>query len=211
MRLAGGGMKFGESATVHRNRTNGLRMLMIFLVLTIPEKLIGATDEMRGSQVYLIDYKMGESWQPGIPLADQTGFDQHSRYLRQLFDDDILIAEGRTGGDQMADGLLWLIRARSLDQAKSIADRNPATLKGVFVATVRSWHLGLSRVTDTPGSNIPTAASTLVDKTGFDRNGVERSGRSASNRKFRVRQPNKPFRIESLDPAAPIVLKAAEQ
>ncbi len=131
------------------------------------------------NQVYVVGYSKGENWQPGLVLAEQTGHSQHALYLKQLFDRDVLIAEGELHGERPTDVMLLLLRAKTVADASRLAFDNPLVKSRVLKGEVQSWELGLS---------------TVRTKTR-----VQRTAQSAQS-----------FRVESLDPEAPIVLKATE-
>ena len=155
----------------------GVRLGAMMLAVLLAVATQPSVAEENLGQIYIVEYSKGENWQPGIKMRGQSGFTAHSNYMKQLFDADILIAEGTVGADQETVRILLLIRASSMADARRLSLNSPALINGVLSAQTQRWNFDLSSIrskirAQRPGRQLPT------------------------------------FRVESLDPEAPIVLKA---
>lgn len=83
--------------------------------------------------VYLVRMTPGSAWQAGRPTADQPGYDRHLDTLRRWSAQGIVVLGGPVTSDQ---GTLVIIRAASLEDARDLAQSDPAVTSGLFVADV---------------------------------------------------------------------------
>lgn len=83
--------------------------------------------------VYVVRMLPGASWRSGTPTADQPGYDRHLDTLRRWSAQGIVVLGGPVVSDQ---GTLILIRAASLDDARELAESDPAVTSGLFTAEV---------------------------------------------------------------------------
>lgn len=83
--------------------------------------------------VYVIRMMPGSGWRAGTPTADQPGYDRHIETLRRWSAQDIVVLGGPVTSDQ---GTLIIIRAASLEDARELAESDPAVESGLFIAEV---------------------------------------------------------------------------
>jgi uncharacterized protein YciI len=83
--------------------------------------------------VYVVRMTPGSAWRAGTPTADQPGYDRHLDTLRRWSAQDIVVLGGPVISDQ---GTLIIIRAASLDDARELAESDPAVQAGLFIAEV---------------------------------------------------------------------------
>ncbi len=149
---------------------SSLRLLLLFAVVSLAIPSAALAD----SGYYLLIYRPGPNWDDRVPFASQPGIKAHKAYLEELFGNDVV----RMGGE-IADqpGAMALLRVGTRDEARAVADKDPAVLNRILDVDIVSWQVDLS------------------------------SMRHMTRRQEPVRDPNVPFRIERLDPDAPINLK----
>ena len=83
--------------------------------------------------LYVVRMLPGSAWRAGTPTADQPGYDRHLDTLRRWSAQGIVVLGGPLISDQ---GTLVVIRAASLDDARDLAQSDPAVTSGLFVADV---------------------------------------------------------------------------
>lgn len=90
--------------------------------------------------VYVITYKAGPTWKPGVPMAKQA-IATHAAYMRKLHAEGRMYAAGPTLD---IDGGVILLKAADLKEAQGIMAADPAVTTGLFVGEVRQWQLAFS-------------------------------------------------------------------
>jgi uncharacterized protein YciI len=83
--------------------------------------------------VYVVRMVPGSAWRSGTPTADQPGYDRHLDTLRRWSAQDIVVLGGPVISDE---GTLVIIRAASLEDARELAESDPAVESGLFIAEV---------------------------------------------------------------------------
>lgn len=86
---------------------------------------------------YLITYGAGAAFLPGKPLNEQP-LKEHLAYMIELHRKGVL---RMAGGFADNSGGAAFIDAASLDEARSIAENDPAVTSKVFAYEVREWNL----------------------------------------------------------------------
>ena len=87
------------------------------------------------SNLFVVIYRPGPSWQQGRPMSEQ-GLLPHGRYYRGLFDDGRLFAGGGFTG---SDGGMAILKVADMDAARAIVAADPAVTSGIFVAQLEQW------------------------------------------------------------------------
>lgn len=85
--------------------------------------------------LFAFTYAPGPAWQQGKPMGQQD-LRAHARYHADLVKTGASYAAGGFVGEE---GGMALIRAASLDQARTILAADPAIQNRVFTATIREW------------------------------------------------------------------------
>ena len=81
--------------------------------------------------VYALVFRTGPSWDKAKTPTEQPFFADHSKNLRDMRAEGRLLLGGR-----FSDQGLVLVRAASLDEARSLVDRDPSVKNGTFQAEV---------------------------------------------------------------------------
>lgn len=93
----------------------------------------GAT--VRAPTVYMVRYRPGPSYRPGVPLLKQD-LRAHGAYIAELVGRGIIIAAGPT---MVEAGGLVLLRARDLEDARAAMEADPAVRSGIFTGELSDW------------------------------------------------------------------------
>lgn len=104
--------------------------------MTLP---VRAQDAAAKESFYVLIYSQGPAWQRGVPMAKQR-VGKHYAYMQSLRDTHRLFLAGPL--DDTNGGLI-VVRAESLDDAKSVMAHDPAIIAGVFVGDVHGWDAAL--------------------------------------------------------------------
>lgn len=86
---------------------------------------------------YLIIYGQGPAFLAGKPLSEQP-LKEHGRYMLELHKRGVLRMAGGFSDDS---GGAAFVEASSLDEAREIAEADPAVRSGVFDYQVHQWNL----------------------------------------------------------------------
>jgi uncharacterized protein YciI len=90
--------------------------------------------EAPGHDTFAATFRTGPSWDPAKAPQDQPHFASHSQNLRALRAEGRLLLGGRYG----ALGLV-VLRAASVDEARSLVERDPAVKAGTFAVEVEPF------------------------------------------------------------------------
>jgi len=96
--------------------------------------------------LYVIEYKPGSAWKPGIPMNKQA-LGPHASYWKRL------AAEGRAlaaGPYLDIDGGMAIVMADSIDDARAIVASDPAVTIKVFNAELHEWSPRIRGAGDLP-------------------------------------------------------------
>jgi len=88
-----------------------------------------------GPPVFVIIYRAGPAWKPGLP-ATQQPLAHHGAYVRKLAKEGTLIAGGPFAG---LEGGMALLHAPDAAAARAILAADPAVTEGVMIGEVRAW------------------------------------------------------------------------
>ncbi|MET0556589.1 MAG: YciI family protein [Vicinamibacteria bacterium] len=89
----------------------------------------------RANDVFAATFRTGPAWDQAKAPQDQAHFAAHSQNLRALRAEGRLLLGGRYG----ALGLV-VLRAASLDEARSLVERDPSVKAGTFAVEVEPFH-----------------------------------------------------------------------
>ena len=124
--------------------TRGIQVAAAVLAALLPLQPLaatgpqGTTENAEGearSDLFIVIYRPGPSWQAGRPMSEQ-GLLPHGRYMRSLFDQGRLQGGGPFVG---SDGGMMIVRASGMDEIHAILAADPAVIGGIFVAQVEHW------------------------------------------------------------------------
>lgn len=87
------------------------------------------------SLLFLVIYGPGPAWLPG-KATDQQPLREHGRYMMELHERQVL---REAGGFVDADGGAAVIFAANEDEARAIAEADPAVEQGIMRYTLRQW------------------------------------------------------------------------
>ncbi len=93
-----------------------------------------AAEQSTQTALFLINYRAGPQWRPGVPMRDQ-GLGAHFHYIKAR-DEAGRIAVARPAGDDAGMILLW---ADSLADAHRIGAADPAVTTGLFTGDAQPF------------------------------------------------------------------------
>ena len=99
-----------------------------------------ATDEMPSSMgtVYLVLLKKGPAWSATETPESKSIQEAHMAGIRAMWHDKKLILAGPMGDNGEIRGI-FLFQAGSLDEARALAEKDPAIKAGRLVAEIHPW------------------------------------------------------------------------
>lgn len=86
---------------------------------------------------YLVVYRPGPAWLPGMPLAEQP-LREHGRYILSLYVKGSLKSAGPFLDDS---GGAAVFEAASEEEARAVVAADPAVVSGVFLGELHPWRL----------------------------------------------------------------------
>jgi uncharacterized protein YciI len=107
------------------------------LLMGMPMMSEGQTTHPDEKPGYLIVYSPGPAFLPGKPLSEQP-LKEHGRYMMDLHQRGVLRMAGGFGDNS---GGAVFFDAASLDDARQIAEADPAVIAKIFVYKVYDWKL----------------------------------------------------------------------
>lgn len=121
--------------TYHLNRAKGAlgAGLMALLLLVAPAL---AEDAPAGPSLFVVLYKQGPAWKAGVPMKQQDAIGPHYKYMKQLFEDGVILDAGPTLDEP---GGVVILRAQDLASAEAIMRADPSVSSGMFVGEVHTW------------------------------------------------------------------------
>lgn len=91
--------------------------------------------------VYAVVFRPGRSWAESRPVMEQAGIMEHLDYL----DERRLAGELLMSGPFLDDtGGIVVYRVETLDEARALAERDPAVPSGLLDYTVHPWKVTMS-------------------------------------------------------------------
>ncbi len=90
---------------------------------------------------YLLEYRPGVNWNTQVPFMEQPGIKGHEEYLRQLYDNDVIRMAGQRAD---GNGVIVLVRVSSREQARAIAEFDPAVINQILEVDIVGWRVELS-------------------------------------------------------------------
>lgn len=94
---------------------------------------------------FAVEFRAGPNWDASQPANAQRFFAEHSANLATLRADGRILVGGRYG----EVGLL-VLKADSLEQARSLVERDASVKHGVFAAQVHPWSTFMSGCLEKP-------------------------------------------------------------
>lgn len=148
------------------------RSLFAAIIMLAGSPLSAGAEEAPG--FYLLEYRPGVNWNSRVSWRDQPGIKAHREYLASLLDNGIMRMAGEIAGGA---GELVLLRVGSSQQARAVAERDPAVINRILDVDVIAWRVEMSTMRHIPAT------------------------------RQSVRDADAPFTLERLDPDAPINLR----
>ena len=87
--------------------------------------------------IFAFIYIPGSAWMQGKRGVEQPFFQDHVRYMQQLFDDKRLLMGGPFLDYQ---GGLGILEVENFAQARELIEQDPAVLGKVFQPHLHAWH-----------------------------------------------------------------------
>jgi uncharacterized protein YciI len=112
-----------------------MMMMPLALACAFAQAAPAAPPKARPVDTFAATFRTGPAWDSARPPADQPHFADHSRNLRALRDEGRVLLGGRHG----ALGLV-ILRASSLEEARSFVERDPAVKAGTFAVEVEPFY-----------------------------------------------------------------------
>ncbi|MCS7032896.1 MAG: YciI family protein [Phycisphaerae bacterium] len=86
--------------------------------------------------LYAAEVRPGEAWRQAEARGEQPDLSRHREYSAELRRRGKIVMAG-----PFADGSggLIILRAESLEEAKSLLEKDPAVVEGVFTTELRPW------------------------------------------------------------------------
>ena len=87
--------------------------------------------------IFAFVYTPGSAWIPGKGAEEQPFFEEHVRYMQQLFDDKRLLMGGPLLDHESGLGIL---EVENEAQARELIEHDPAVLGKLFQPQLHPWH-----------------------------------------------------------------------
>jgi uncharacterized protein YciI len=110
-------------------------MLLLALACAAAQAAPAAPPKAPVNDTFAATFRTGPAWDQAKAPQDQAHFAAHSQNLRALRAEGRLLLGGRYG----ALGLV-VLRAASLDEARSLVERDPSVKGGTFAVAVEPFH-----------------------------------------------------------------------
>ena len=92
---------------------------------------------------YVLQYSRGPAWDPTKPLLEQPLLEPHVGYMMGLMEKGVLLYGGPYTDDT---GGMAVVRVANLDEARTIAENDPAVRSGLFVFVLKAWRTPFNAV-----------------------------------------------------------------
>ncbi len=94
----------------------------------------GPAATVKGETPFVITYRAGPKWKPGVAMRDQ-GLRDHFYYMKSLDQRGRIVVAGQLG----PDGGLVVLRAKDQADADQIVAADPAVTAGIFSGEARPF------------------------------------------------------------------------
>lgn len=131
-------------------------MKSLLLILTIAVLQFGVTHtsaqnpEAKGDEnskdnpvFYVLLHAPGPQWKDGIPFRQQPGIEEHVRYMAGLLEQGLILMGGPFLDDS---GGMMISRIATLEEARRVANEDPAVKAGTLTVTVRPWMVPMTSI-----------------------------------------------------------------
>lgn len=81
----------------------------------------------------------GPKWEPSVPLEEQSGWDDHARFMDRLVDDGFLVLGGPLPGRRVAH----VVEADSIDTVRETLAADPWSGSHLIVDAIEPWTIRL--------------------------------------------------------------------
>ncbi len=96
--------------------------------------------------IFALIYTPGSAWIPGKQADEQPFFEEHVRYMQQLFDDKRLLMGGPLLDYQGGLGIgLGILEVENEAQARELIEQDPAVLGKMFQPHLHAWNPGFNQ------------------------------------------------------------------
>jgi hypothetical protein len=88
----------------------------------------------------VVVHRSGPSWQPSLPLEQQSGWDEHAAFMEALVDDGFIVLGGPLGDEQR---VVHAVEAASEQQVRERLAADPWSGSHLVVETIEPWTIRL--------------------------------------------------------------------
>lgn len=100
---------------------------IIFINLIILFSAFVSAKDADVSKLFIVHFDVGPSWNKSLQPQEQTNFQEHSQNLNRLRKEKVIVF-----GARYSDLGLIIIKANSLNMAKSLIANDPGVQSGIF-------------------------------------------------------------------------------
>jgi uncharacterized protein YciI len=112
------------------------QLLACSLVLCLLAAPVMAADTPPATSLFVILYKQGPAWKGGVPMQKQDAIGAHYKYMKQLFEQGVILDAGPTTDEP---GGLVILKVADLSSATAAMDADPSITLKMFVGEVHAW------------------------------------------------------------------------
>jgi uncharacterized protein YciI len=94
------------------------------------------------SMFHVVVRRSGPQWQPGKPMEEQSGWDEHAAFMDMLVDDGFIVLGGPLADEQR---VVHAIEAESEEAIRARLSRDPWSGTHLVVETIEPWTIRLQR------------------------------------------------------------------
>ena len=121
-----------------RRRFIGMSLAAASISVAAASRAAGNVSVPAGARsTYLVIYRPGPSWTPGVPIRDLP-LREHGRYMLELYKQSVMRFAGRFADDS---GGAVMFEAENDASARAIVDADPAVTSGIFTFQLHRWAL----------------------------------------------------------------------
>jgi uncharacterized protein YciI len=91
---------------------------------------------------HVVVRRSGPRWQPGKPLEEQSGWQEHAAFIDALVDDGFIVLGGPLADEER---VVHAIEAESEDEISATLARDPWSGSHLVVETIERWTIRLQR------------------------------------------------------------------
>jgi len=139
-------MQIGWSASLSLSIAGFLAVGAIAAAQHVDERkeALGSQAEIEGPPVlHVLVHRPGPTWKPGVSFREQPGIEEHVRYMAGLLDQGLMVMGGPFLDDS---GGMMVSRLPTLEEARRVAEADPAVRSGLLEVEVKAWLVAMRSV-----------------------------------------------------------------